>query len=301
MTLLEKINAECKKQQIDIKTLELKAGIGNGSISKWVTSVPKVDTLYKVANCLGVTLDYLYSGSSLENSVSEQQEFISLYKNLSETGQDLCMEYIKGYAKAEGYYKQFVKSDNPICYPNKFTTKTFFSGSHAEYVIFQILSEIINTEYFKILPHVSLCDMFQYNIPEQTNIYKFLGYHADFVIFDKAYYPVLAIEINGSKHYEDKKSMWTDTQKKAFFEYHKIPFIESNWSKKIDNAKEYIINELQEITLPVYCWECGHIMERKTNTKDNKLFYSCYNSKEHTNNMPRTLSWDSIPALLNII
>lgn len=297
MSILERINKECEKKHISIKTLEQETGISNGAISKWDTSVPKVDTLNKVAEYLGVTLDYLYSGSVEEKISFEQEEYITLYKNLSQSGQTLCLEYIKGFAKAEGHYKQFIKSDNPICYPDKFETAAFFSNSSAEYAIYKILTEIINTDFFTIIPHVSLCDLFRYKIDEQVNFYKFLGYHVDFAIFDKAYYPVLVIEINGSKHYENAKTIWTDAQKKSFFKYHNIPFISSNWSKKIVNEREYIQNELRDVSIPVYCWECGHIMEKKANTQDNRLFYSCYNLKNHKNHMHHTLNIDTVPNL----
>lgn len=299
MSILERINKECEKRQINIKTLEMETGISNGAISKWENSMPKVDTLNKVAKYFDVSLDYLYSGT-LEHSSSKQEEYLTIYNNLSETGKSLCLEYIKGYAKAEGYYQSLIKSDNPICYPEKFERTALFSNSRAELITYNILLEIINTNYYTILPHVSLSDLFHYKINENTSdsIYKFLAYHVDFAIFDKAFYPVLVLEINGSTHYENARTIWTDTQKKAFFEYHKIPIISSDWSNKIDDEKDYILNELRDIEIPVYCWKCGHIMEKKRNTQDNRIFYSCYNSGEHQNHLHYTLGVDALPSLL---
>ncbi len=59
MKLLLKIKELCKNQGISIAELERKAGIGNGIIARWNKSTPSSDNLKKVADCLGVTLDYL--------------------------------------------------------------------------------------------------------------------------------------------------------------------------------------------------------------------------------------------------
>lgn len=44
---------------ISIKKLEVLAGIGNGTIGKWRTSDPQVDTLLKVADALCVPIEKL--------------------------------------------------------------------------------------------------------------------------------------------------------------------------------------------------------------------------------------------------
>lgn len=51
-----------EKKHISLKQLEVKAGIGNGTIGKWREANPSVDTLKKVADALGVTVSTLVKG-----------------------------------------------------------------------------------------------------------------------------------------------------------------------------------------------------------------------------------------------
>ncbi len=301
MKIVEHITRECKRKKLTIAELERNAGLSNGTIKKWESSMPKVDSLGKVAEYLRVSLDYLCSDEEQSNSNINESELLFYYNNLSVNGKNLCLEYIKGFSNAESHYKPLVNSDNPICYPDKFEIDTFFSNSEAEQKTYEILNEIVNTEYYTIIPHVSLSDLFHYkkeNVESMLNIYKLLGYHVDFAFFDKKFHPVLAIEINGSKHYKNSKTIWTDNQKQAFFAYHHIPLISADWSKPISNEKDYWIDKLDHVSLPVYCWKCKNLMELKENTKEKNLFYACYQLTEHLNHKSHTVSIEKIPTLL---
>lgn len=57
--LLENIRTLCKERGLSISTLEKAAKLGNGTISRWGESSPRVDNLLSVARCLGVTLEDL--------------------------------------------------------------------------------------------------------------------------------------------------------------------------------------------------------------------------------------------------
>lgn len=57
--ILKNIKRLCKERGICIKALEQATGIGNGVIARWVTSAPRVDSLKKVADYFGVTVDEL--------------------------------------------------------------------------------------------------------------------------------------------------------------------------------------------------------------------------------------------------
>lgn len=57
--ILENIIRLCEQRGISISALEKKSGLKNATICKWKDSVPRVDTLKKVADALGVTVDYL--------------------------------------------------------------------------------------------------------------------------------------------------------------------------------------------------------------------------------------------------
>lgn len=64
--LLENITRLCKKRGISIAKLEREVGIGNGTIGKWGKSSPTVDSLKKVADHFGVSLDALLTGTPTE-------------------------------------------------------------------------------------------------------------------------------------------------------------------------------------------------------------------------------------------
>lgn len=51
------IKEMCSKKKMSITELEKKAGLGNGSISKWNDSSPTLKNLESVANVLGVKVE----------------------------------------------------------------------------------------------------------------------------------------------------------------------------------------------------------------------------------------------------
>ena len=57
--LYENIVRRCKDKRMPISELEKSAGLGNATIQKWRTAIPKVDSLQRVAAILGVTIDEL--------------------------------------------------------------------------------------------------------------------------------------------------------------------------------------------------------------------------------------------------
>lgn len=57
--IVDTIKSLCRERGLTIKDLERETGIGNGVIAKWSKGSPRVDTLKKVADYFGVTLDYL--------------------------------------------------------------------------------------------------------------------------------------------------------------------------------------------------------------------------------------------------
>lgn len=59
--LYDNIKEICEKKKISIRTLEIKAGLGNGTIGKWnkPDAQQNLDSVMKVANALGVSVDRL--------------------------------------------------------------------------------------------------------------------------------------------------------------------------------------------------------------------------------------------------
>ncbi len=60
--LVENIHRLCKSNNTTFWAVEKELKIGNGTIAKWSKSSPRVETVQKVAEYFGVTIDELLSG-----------------------------------------------------------------------------------------------------------------------------------------------------------------------------------------------------------------------------------------------
>lgn len=58
-SVVEKIKLLATKKGESLASLERNLGLANGSISRWKQNTPSADKLQKVADFLGVTVDYL--------------------------------------------------------------------------------------------------------------------------------------------------------------------------------------------------------------------------------------------------
>lgn len=65
--MYQKIKALCEKRGISISFLEKELGLSNGSISKWASSMPRVDSAIRVAKYLKVSIDDLVPGKDESN------------------------------------------------------------------------------------------------------------------------------------------------------------------------------------------------------------------------------------------
>ena len=63
-TIIDIIKFLCKQKGITIKELEVQTGLSNGTIGKWSNCSPKTDSLTKIADYLGVSIDYLLGRSA---------------------------------------------------------------------------------------------------------------------------------------------------------------------------------------------------------------------------------------------
>ena len=55
--IYKKIESLCKERNISIRALEVACEISNGTIRQWKKSNPRVDSLKKVCDYFGITLD----------------------------------------------------------------------------------------------------------------------------------------------------------------------------------------------------------------------------------------------------
>ena len=56
--ILQRVESLCKEKGISISRLEKDCSIGNATIKRWDESAPRIDTLKKVADYFGVSIEY---------------------------------------------------------------------------------------------------------------------------------------------------------------------------------------------------------------------------------------------------
>jgi transcriptional regulator with XRE-family HTH domain len=77
MTLKTRIKELANKKGLSLPNLEAELGFGSGTIVKWDKSAPNVMNLLKVADYLGVTIDYLVKGND-DNQISGNEQEIKI-------------------------------------------------------------------------------------------------------------------------------------------------------------------------------------------------------------------------------
>lgn len=71
LTLFERISKLAKKRDKSLKEVAEELGLSRNAIYQWKTSSPKADTLQKVADYFGVSVDYLL-GREEKNTLAEK-------------------------------------------------------------------------------------------------------------------------------------------------------------------------------------------------------------------------------------
>lgn len=66
--IFEKVQHLCKERGVSIWALEASIGAGNGTIGKWRNSSPRLETIKKVADYFGVTVDELIDDKGGESN-----------------------------------------------------------------------------------------------------------------------------------------------------------------------------------------------------------------------------------------
>ena len=102
MTVFERIKELAKKRGYSLTRLNNEAGLGTNSIYHWRTKSPSTASLKKVADVLGVSVDYLLGNTDEMHSNKKNDNVpVDLDKALSEEGmamfdgQPLSDEYKK--------------------------------------------------------------------------------------------------------------------------------------------------------------------------------------------------------------
>ena len=112
MNLVERIKRIAYKRSMTIKDLSIKAGIGPKTVSNWHDRNPQTETLQKVADVLGVSVDYLLGNTDDMHTNKKDESTVDLIAahwgvdldNLSKKEKAIVMararDYVKGLVDA---------------------------------------------------------------------------------------------------------------------------------------------------------------------------------------------------------
>lgn len=102
MTTFERIKNIAKKRGLTLTQLNDKAGLGTNSIYHWKSKKPSLDNLQKVANVLGVTVDYLLGNEKKDDkglTVDEAIDNLRAFQDRPVTSdqKEVLKDLVKGY------------------------------------------------------------------------------------------------------------------------------------------------------------------------------------------------------------
>ncbi len=70
--MYQKIKGLCEKNGISVSRLEKELSLSNGSVSKWDSSIPRANTLLKIANYFSVPISQFFETESNEEGATKQ-------------------------------------------------------------------------------------------------------------------------------------------------------------------------------------------------------------------------------------
>lgn len=91
MDIVNRIKEKCAEQGTSIKAVEREIGLGNGTISRWNTSIPSYDKIMRVADYLHVSFYWLISGEESQELSSDERRLIEYYRKADGTGKTRIM------------------------------------------------------------------------------------------------------------------------------------------------------------------------------------------------------------------
>lgn len=97
--LFDKVKALCAEHQTNLSKLERDCGLANATIRRWELVSPNMDSLVKVADYFGVSIDYLLDRGDYSFSEAAQ-EYARQFEELPEEKKHLAMAYM-GVVKAQ--------------------------------------------------------------------------------------------------------------------------------------------------------------------------------------------------------
>ena len=81
LTLVDRIRTLANQRDMSLPQLEVKLGLGNGTISRWKTSSPNTDKLQKIADYFNVSMDYLL-GRDVQLTTRDERDIAKDLENI---------------------------------------------------------------------------------------------------------------------------------------------------------------------------------------------------------------------------
>ena len=106
--MISRIKELCAEKKLTIQKLEAAAGLANGSIGKWAKASPKAESVAAVAEALGVSMDYLYTGKEKapaheEPELSEDEVMLlSAFRSLTDDQRRFVLRQLRAAAQDPG-------------------------------------------------------------------------------------------------------------------------------------------------------------------------------------------------------
>ncbi|MHA7612262.1 DNA-binding helix-turn-helix protein [Weissella viridescens] len=79
-SIYERLRTVANEQKMSLQEIENKAGLSDGALYKWKKSSPKLENVQKVADVLGVSVDYLLGNTDEVHATSEKNTNQDFFK-----------------------------------------------------------------------------------------------------------------------------------------------------------------------------------------------------------------------------
>lgn len=110
-TVAIKIKELAKQRTMSIKQVLSTANLGSNTMANMKTSMPKADSLARIADALGCSVDYLLGRSSVESMPEDMRlsdteaNLLMMIRNMNEEGQEKIVSYAHDLERT-GQYKK---------------------------------------------------------------------------------------------------------------------------------------------------------------------------------------------------
>lgn len=97
----------CNKRGLTPTNACKKCGLSESAYTKWGSSVPKSDTIIKIANTLNFSIDYLLLGVD-SFLPQDESDLLNTYRNLTDNGKKQVIDFVDKVAEMEASEEFFV-------------------------------------------------------------------------------------------------------------------------------------------------------------------------------------------------